>query len=124
MTPHKTAITQAIISIIIGIILCTVALFLGNETRSLLIGESADPRLMKKIAAIFHKEESITHLISIKSLQLGAEDILIAVKAEFSPRLNSTEISHLINGIELEIRTKFPDIKKILIEPDIYKKRI
>ena len=119
---HITGILvfDGIASIIIGLILCVVAGFMGNETRSLLLGESADPRLIKQVNAIFDAEESINHIIYIKSLQLGPEDILISVKAEFNHRLTSKEISNLINGIEKEIRAKFPDIKKILIEPDIY----
>jgi len=108
-------------SIIIGLILCTVALFLGNEIRSLLIGESADPKLIKKISTLFENEESINRLIFVKSLQLGPEDILISVKAEFNQRLTSMEIANLINGIEREIRQKYPDVKKIFIEPDIYR---
>lgn len=108
-------------SVLIGLILAAVALFLGNETRSLLLGESADPELIKKISSIFEAEESIDRIIHIKSLQLGPEDILIAVKAQFNDRLNTRETCNLINGIEKEIRTRFPDVKKIFIEPDIYK---
>jgi len=120
---HITGILvfDGIASIIIGLILCAVAIFMGNEIRSLLLGESADPRLIKQVNAIFDAEESINHIIHIKSLQLGPEDILISVKAEFNHRLTAKEISNLINGIEKEIRTKFPDIKKIFIEPDIYR---
>jgi cation diffusion facilitator family transporter len=108
-------------SILIGLILAAVAFFLGNETRSLLLGESADPALIKKISAIFEAEESIDRIIHIKSLQLGPEDILISVKAQFNDRLNTRETCSLINGIEKEIRERYPDVKKIFIEPDIYK---
>lgn len=107
-------------SILIGIILCVVAVFLGNEIRSLLIGESADPKLMEKVADIFRAEESINRLLHIKSLQLGPDDILISVKAEFNHRLTVAEICGIINGLEADIRKTFPDIKKIYIEPDIY----
>lgn len=113
-------IFDAIASIIIGILLAVVALFLGNETKSLLIGESADQKKIEHISQIFRDEESINRLIHIKSLQLGPEDILIDVKVEFNNRLNSVEISNLINGIEKEIRKKYPEVKKIFIEPDIY----
>jgi cation diffusion facilitator family transporter len=120
---HLTGILifDGIASIIIGFILCAVALFMGNETRSLLLGESADPKLIKKVSLIFAEEESINRIIYIKSLQLGPHDILISVKVEFNHRLTAKEISNLINGIEEEIRTKYPDVKKIFIEPDIYK---
>lgn len=119
---HLTGILifDGIASIIIGAILAIVALFLGNETRSLLIGESADPKLIRNIAQIFKQEENINRLIHIKSLQMGPNDILIAVKAEFDHRLNSVEISNLINGLEEDIRKRYPDVKKIFVEPDLY----
>jgi cation diffusion facilitator family transporter len=120
---HITGILifDAIASMIIGLILCVVAIFLGNEIRSLLIGESADPKIIKQIADIFLQEESIDRVIFIKSLQLGPDDILLAVNAEFNDRLTVVEINNLIDGIEKEIHEKFPDVKKIFIEPDIYK---
>lgn len=119
---HITGILifDAIASMIIGLILCVVAIFLGNEIRSLLIGESADPKIIKQIADIFQQEESIDRVIFIKSLQLGPDDILLAVNAEFNHRLTAAEINNLIDGIEKEICAKFPDVKKIFIEPDIY----
>lgn len=113
---------DGIASIIIGLILCVVAVFLGNEIRSLLIGESADPKIMKHIIAIFEEEESVERLLMLKSLQLGPNDILVAAEVEFNHRLNASEISNLINGIEEDIRKKFPDVKKTFIEPDIYKR--
>jgi divalent metal cation (Fe/Co/Zn/Cd) transporter len=113
-------ILDGIASIVIGVILAVVALFLGNETKSLLIGESADPRIIKQVTQMFDQDESVNRLILIKSLQLGPEDILLAVKLEFDHRLTSVEISNIINSFEKEIRYQFPDIKKIFIEPDIY----
>ena len=120
---HFTGILifDGIASILIGIILAVVAFFLGNETRSLLIGESADPKLIYKINNIFKNEENIERVIHLRSLQLGPDDILLAAKIEFDHRLNIKEISNLINGIEAEIRSDHPMVKKIYIEPDIYK---
>lgn len=114
-------IFDGLASIIIGLILAAVALFLGNETKSLLLGESADPTIIKQISTIFEEEESINRLIHIKSLQLGPEDILISVKVEFNDRLNTKEVCTLINSIEKDIRLNHPEVKKIFIEPDIYR---
>ncbi len=117
----KNPIYDGIASVIIGVILAIVAVFLGNEIKSLLIGESAGPEISKKITSIVNSNDGINRTIHIRSLQLGPDDILVAIKAEFDHRLNSVEISNLINGIEKEIRDSMPDVKKIFIEPDIYK---
>ena len=115
-------ILDGIASICIGVILAFVAFFLGYETKSLLIGEAADAALILGVTEIFSAEESINTLIQIKSLQMGPEDVLLAVKAEFNPLLTAVEISHLINGIEADIRGRFPQVKKIFIEPDILRR--
>jgi cation diffusion facilitator family transporter len=109
-------------SILIGILLAVTALFIGGETRFLLIGESADPALLKKIRLLLLKEESIARIIHLRSLHLGAEDILLAIKAEFDEHLSSMQVCNLINAIEADIRSHFPEIKKVFIEPDIYRK--
>ena len=109
-------------SILIGVLLAATALFMGNETKSLLIGESADPALLRKIRLLLLKEDSISRVIHIRSLHLGADDILLAIKAEFNPRLNPRQICNMINGIEADIRGHYPQINKIFIEPDIFRK--
>ena len=110
-------------SILIGILLAVTALFMGNETKSLLLGESADPAMLRKIRTLLLKEDSIARVIHIRSLHLGAEDILLAVKAEFNEHLNIQQICVLINGLEKDIRAQFPAVNKIFIEPDIFRRR-
>lgn len=121
---HFTGILlfDGLASILIGVLLAVTALFMGNETKSLIIGESADPALLRKIRLLLLKEDSISRVIHIRSLHLGADDILLAIKAEFNPRLNSKQICNLINGIEADIRNHYPGVNKIFIEPDIFRK--
>jgi cation diffusion facilitator family transporter len=123
LAEHFTGILlfDGLASVMIGVLLAATALFMGKETKSLLLGESADPALLRQIRLQLLKEESIRRVINIRSLHLGAEDILLAIKAEFDPQLNTRQISNLINGIESEIRQLYPQINKIFIEPDIFR---
>jgi len=122
---HVTGILlfDGLASVLIGILLAITALFIGNETKSLLIGEGADPALLRKIRLLLLREDSIRRVIHIRSLHLGAEDILLAVKAEFNDNLSMQQICALINGLEMDIRTQFPAVNKIFIEPDIFRQR-
>lgn len=119
----KMYMFDGLASILIGVLLAVTALFIGNETKSLLIGESADPALLRKIRLLLLKEDSIQRVIHLRSLHLGAEDILLAIKAEFNECLNVQQICILINGLEKDIRAQFPEVNKIFIEPDIFCKR-
>jgi cation diffusion facilitator family transporter len=125
LAEHFTGILlfDALASILIGVLLAITALFIGNETRSLIIGESADPAMLRKIRLLLLKEDSISRVIHIRSLHLGAEDILLAVKAEFNEHLNIEQTCMVINGLEKDIRSHFPEVNKIFIEPDIFRRR-
>ncbi len=122
---HFTGILffDGLASVLIGILLAVTALFIGNETKSLIIGESADPALLKKIRLLLLKEDSVSRVIHIRSLHLGAEDILLTIKAEFNEHLTVQQTCAVINGLENDIRTQFPEVSKIFIEPDIFRKR-
>jgi cation diffusion facilitator family transporter len=119
----KIYMFDGLASVLIGVLLAFTALFIGNETRSLILGESADPAMLRKIRLLLLKEDSIHKVIHIRSLHLGAEDILLAVKAEFNAHLNVEQIGAVINGLENEIRAQFPEVSKIFIEPDMFRKR-
>ncbi|MBN2345313.1 MAG: cation diffusion facilitator family transporter [Candidatus Aminicenantes bacterium] len=112
---------DALASVLIGVLLGVTALFMGYETKSLIIGEGADPGLLRRVRGLLLKEESIVRVIHVRSLHLGAEDILLAVKAEFDPRLTARQVCGLINGIEADIRSSYPQVTKIFIEPDIFR---
>jgi cation diffusion facilitator family transporter len=120
---HFTSILffDGLASVLIGVLLAVTALLMGNETKSLLIGEGADPALLRRIRLQLLKEESITRVIHIRSLHLGAEDILLAIKAEFNSQLNTKQICVVINGIEADIRSHHPEVSKIFIEPDVFR---
>jgi cation diffusion facilitator family transporter len=119
---HFTGILffDGLASILIGALLAVTALLIGNETKSLIIGEGADPQLLEKIRALLLREDSIRRVIHIRSLHLGAEDVLLAIKAEFNERLSVQQICVLINSLEKEIRAQFSEVTKIFIEPDVF----
>jgi cation diffusion facilitator family transporter len=119
----KRYLFDGLASILIGVLLAVTALFIGNETKSLIIGESADPAILRKIRLLLLKEDSIKRVIHIRSLHLGTEDILLAIKAEFNEHLNVEQVYVVINGLERDIHAQFPEVNKIFIEPDIFRKR-
>jgi len=112
---------DALASILIGLLLAGVAVFLANETKSLLVGEAADPEVIQGVKSILGDDDSVNHVIHMRTLHLGPEDILLAAKLEFNDRLNAREIANLINGFERDIRRNYPQIRRIFIEPDIFR---
>lgn len=112
---------DALASIVIGLFLGAVALFMGAEIRSLLAGEGADPVLLAGVSQLLRREESIRRLIHLRSLRLGPDNVLLAARIEFDDHLNAAEVGRLIEGIETDVRRDFPTVSKIYVEPDLFR---
>lgn len=114
------AIFDAIGTIAIGLLLVLVAIVLGIETKSLLVGEGANVPDVKTIRDIFNASPRVEALIHMKTLYLGPDELLVAAKVAFPKATKVTEVATAINDLEKEIRAALPVARVIYIEPDIY----
>jgi len=69
---------DAIASIIIGFILAIVAIFLAYESKSLLVGETADPKIVEGVNNIVLNHSAVEKLRRPLTMHLGPNQILLA----------------------------------------------
>lgn len=108
-------------TVAIGVLLVTVAVVLGIETKSLLIGEGASKANVAKIRDAFNASPRVEALIHMKTLHIGPDELLVAAKVAFPKATKATEIASAIDQVEAEIRAAVPAARMIYIEPDIYR---
>jgi len=92
------------------------ALVLAFECRSLLLGESADPRKVEALSAIALADPAVRRVGQPLTMHLGPEDILLALDVDFKPELDAQEITRVVARIEAQIRARHPDVRRIFIE--------
>jgi cation diffusion facilitator family transporter len=107
-------------TLFIGALLILVALVLGIETKSLLIGEGASPENVATIRDAINAHPTVESLIHMKTLYLGPDELMIAAKVAFPKATRLVEIATAIDALEGEIRAKIPAARVIYIEPDLY----
>lgn len=111
---------DALSGVLIGVLLCTAALFLAREFYSLLIGESVTEKDLTRIKTSFNRPE-ISRLINIKTIHLSPTDILVTTKIDVKDEYKA-RTPELINDIERHIRAAFPAYNiYIYIETDKYR---
>ncbi len=103
-------------SIIIGVILCSVASLLVYESKGLLIGEGADPETLKSIQELAESETGVKKVINPLTMYFGPHTILLTVDIEFDKKLSAAEVEKTVDRLEKNIRRQYPDIKHIYIE--------
>lgn len=113
-------IWDAIGTIAIGVLLVAVAVVLGIETQSLLVGEGARPRDVTRIRQAFADHPKVEAIIHMKTLYLGPDELMVAAKIAVPKTTKATEIAKIINEVEIAVREAVPVARVIYIEPDIY----
>ncbi|BBB33065.1 cation diffusion facilitator, CDF family [Thermotomaculum hydrothermale] len=103
-------------SILIGILLCTIAFVLGKKMKSLMIGESIPKEISDFIKKTFLEKDGIIGIVDLKSMVLGEKSMLAALEVEFKKEMTAEKIREIIDLCEKEITKKFPEVKNIYVE--------
>jgi cation diffusion facilitator family transporter len=99
---------DAIGSLLIGITLMTFAFFLARENKDLLIGEAMSRRDYQAIFNAVSKIPQVDKIISIRTMHLAPEDVLIAIEVSLSDDLSTDAIESIIDNIESKVKQAIP----------------
>ena len=105
-------------SIVIGLILGATAMWLAYETKSLLIGESADPEVVACIRDIAASQARIEHVNEVLTMHMGPEYILVNVSVDFVDSASAEEVEDVIAAIDRELKQEIPLVKRVFIEAE------
>ena len=103
----------------IGALLVVVAVILGLEMGSLLIGEGAQPDEVAAIRKALLSAKGVTAVIHMKTLYVGPEELMVAAKIGVQANSTGAEIAAIINAAEEAMRKQLPVAQLIYLEPDI-----
>jgi cation diffusion facilitator family transporter len=104
--------------IVIGVLLCAVAVVLAAITHGLLIGESATPEDRARVLDLARRVDGVDAVTQLLTMHLGPDVVLLALKVAFRPTMRVEEIEAVTNEMEASIRAEMPQMRKIFIEAD------
>ena len=108
-------------TLVIGGLLGVIAFVLAAEMQSLLVGEAAAAPEEAAVREVLESAPRVRHLIHLRTLHLGPEEILVAAKVDFDPTLTFPEVAAAIDAAEVLIRERVPTARMIYVEPDVHR---
>lgn len=90
------------------------------ETKSLLVGEGANPKDVTAIRDAINAHPEVEALIHIKTLYLGPDELLVGAKVAFASKKKLADVAAAIDAVEAAIREAVPIARVIYIEPDVF----
>ena len=103
-------------SVVIGLILVSSAVWLARESRSLLVGEVADPEIVAALREIAMIDPAVMALGEVLTMHLGPDQILLNIEVEFTPRIAVEEVDAAVRRIEQRIQIPYPQVTHIFVE--------
>ncbi|WP_303309895.1 cation diffusion facilitator family transporter [Hymenobacter sp. BT730] len=103
-------------SIVIGVLLMLVAIFLVVRTKRLLVGEGVDPTIIQSLQNIAQADPAVENIRPPLTLYLGPADVVLALDVDFRDELTAVEVEQTIDRLQEAIRAKHPEFKRIFIE--------
>lgn len=100
-------------SILIGLILLSVASFLAHESKGLLLGESADEEVLSKIDTLLRNNKKVETWNLPQTMHFGPDKILLAMEIDLAGELNHEEAEKVLADLREEIKEKLPVINRI-----------
>jgi cation diffusion facilitator family transporter len=105
-------------SVLIGLVLAGVAVLLAREAKGLIIGEAADPVLIKDLRAVLDGHPSIVSVNHVRTVHTGPNSIFVAVSADFDDALNMGDAESLVELLEQRMKAISASISSIYIRPE------
>lgn len=109
-------IPDAIASIIIGIILFCLAIYLIKNNVNSLTVQSAEPRVEEIIRNVASTIHGITHVVELKTMDLGTSGLVINMTIEVDPETQMKDADDIAQMLERKIKKHVKNVNHVTIE--------
>jgi cation diffusion facilitator family transporter len=109
---------DGIASIIIGLVLTFISIVLARESRSLLMGETLSQEILDGIRTICMNYPTVSGVGHPLSMYLSPEEVIVVLSVKFKKEGLPSRFNAHLDAIKSELRKEFPEVKKIVIEPE------
>lgn len=104
-------------TLMIGVLLVSIAVVLAIEMKSLLLGEAASPQTIGLIESELHESPAVRRVRHMLTQHLGPDDLLVAAELEFDPSLSVAELADAIDSCQARVRVAVPVARLIYLMP-------
>ncbi len=112
------AMIDGAVAVFEGLLLAATGFVLSFESREYLIGRAVSRDDARAMLGLVERDPRVARVRQIQSMQLGPDDALLALKINFQDGLTTDQIESTIDQVSLALRTAYPRMRHIIIEPE------
>ncbi|WP_448192557.1 cation transporter [Azospirillum sp. sgz301742] len=87
----------------------------GNEAL-MLIGESAQPHLVKGVRAILEAKPVVEHVNEVLAMHLGPDTVVANLSLDFRDDVAAGHVEEAMARIDRTVKARYPEIRRVFTE--------
>ncbi len=107
---------DGIASMVIGLILLIVAVFLAHESKHLLLGESAQPETIDKIKSMLTENKQVLEIGALRTMHFGPDKVLLVAVVKLTDDLSLQKAEEIVHSLRKKIKETIPEIVQVYIQ--------
>lgn len=107
-------------SIVIGLLLMSVAFVLAFETKGLLLGEGVGPAMLSDIRRRVESEPAVERAAEILTMYMGPHELVVNLGVCFRKGITVEQVHEAIHRIENNIQSVYPECTRVYIEAESF----
>lgn len=111
---------DGIASIVIGLVLASVAAFMSVEIQGLIVGEAASPQMQAGLKSLIEAEmgadRPVRAINEIRTMHLGPDDVLVAASLDFKDGETALGVEQTIGRLDRAIKARYPAVQRLYLE--------
>src|SRR6202008_3442135 len=104
---------DGVASVVIGLLLCSVAVLMVYESKGLLIGEGLDHESLRSIRDLVDADPAVERVSHLHSMYLGANEVLLTIELRFRNEISALEVRHAVRRLKEAIQSQHPDVSRV-----------
>jgi cation diffusion facilitator family transporter len=100
-------------SVVIGLLLCGVAVLMVYESKGLLIGEGLDSDTLKSIRLLVQADPAVERVKHLHTMYLGPHEVLLTIELRFKSSISALEVRRAVRRIREAIQSQHRDVTQI-----------
>lgn len=104
---------DGVASVVIGLLLCGVAVLMVYESKGLLIGEGLDHQSLRSIEALVDADPAVERVSHLHSMYLGPHEVLLTIELRFRNEISALEVRHAVRRLKETIQSQHPDVSRV-----------
>jgi cation diffusion facilitator family transporter len=104
-------------SIVIGLLLVGVAVWMGRDVSHLLIGGAARPEERETLERAIAEFDEVDRVLQVLTMALGPNALLVAARIDLANGLSPDRVEEVSSQIDDRLREVVPDVTEVFLDP-------